>query len=309
MDKRDIKYIVFLLLVVLAILALFLAVVYADFFFKNALWLIALLLFILIVWKTDLILPLNEYEKAVVFRFGRLSRVAGPGWIFILPIIETAKIVDLRVKTIDIPKQDVITKENVELQIDAVIYIKVKNDKQSIINSVIAVDDFEKASRLYTISIIRNIVGSMTLSELISNIGTLNKKVKTHLEDITKEWGLEIVATEIKDIDVPRTILDAIDREMAAARDRQARIELAEAHKAEIEAVKKAAESLSDDTLAYFYIRALEKLGEGKSTKIIFPMELSNLAKSLSKAKTETQIEKLLRKYKPLIDKINKEEN
>ncbi len=304
MEKQDLKYILFLVLVIFGILALATAILYSHFFFENFLWLLLLGLFIIIIWKTDLVLPLQEYEKALVFRFGRLKKVSGPGWIFILPLIETYKIVDLRVHTIDIPKQDVITKENVELQIDAVLYIKVKNNQQAIINSVIAVDDFQKASQLYTISVIRNMVGSMTLAELISNIDGLNSKIKERLENIANSWGLEIVATEIKDIDVPRTILDAIDRDMAAERDKQARIKIADAHTAEIEAVKKAAESLSNDTLAYYYIKALEKLGEGQATKIIFPMELTNLANSLSKTTSEKQIEQLLKKYKPVLDKL-----
>jgi len=264
-ETEGAKQLVFLVIIFLIIAVIFLLFSNLDVMMQNALWVILIVLFVLIVWKFDFLLTLKDYERAVIMRFGKVNRVGGPGWCVMIPGIEEKVKVDLRTQTIDIPKQDVVTQDNIELHIDAVIYLKVKKDKQSVINSVVEVEDYKDASKLYVIALIRDVIGSMELAQVIASIEQLNKRIKEGLQKISEKWGIGIEAVEIKDIDIPRAVLDAMHEEKAAVQKKLARMEGAKAHMAEIEAVKHAAEQLSDRALAYYYVRALEKIGEGKA--------------------------------------------
>ncbi len=276
------KQIVFAGLLVLVILAIYAAVSLADIWTQYVLWILVLAAFLLLVWKFDFILFLKDYERSVIFRFGKVHRVGGPGWCFIVPGIEESNLADLRVQTIDIPRQDVVTKDKIELNIDAVIYLAVKKDKQSVINSVVAVRDYRNAATNYAIATLRDVMGGMDLSEVLVNIEGINRQLKEMLERISEGWGVSVDAVQIKDINIPKTVIEAMHMEKAAEQEKLARMERAKAQQAEIDAVKESAAGLSENALSYYYIRALEKMAEGQSTKFIFPMELSGLASALS---------------------------
>ena len=168
-----------------------------------------------------MILQLLDYQRAVVYRFGKVNRVGGPGWTFIWPIIEEADIVDLRTKTIDVTKQDVVTKDGIEISIDAVVYLKVKKDNQSVVNSVIEVEDYVGASQLLVVSTLRDVIGSIKLGELISSIELVNAQLKEALEGF-KNWGVTVDSIEIKDIQIPETVLSAMHEEKAAVQHKLA---------------------------------------------------------------------------------------
>ena len=319
METSSMKSVIFLLVVVLVIAAIIGLVSYQELIIQNLLWIIIAIVILLMLWRFDYLLLLKEYERAVIYRFGRANRVGGPGWTFLLPPIESADIVDTRVHTIDIKPQAVVTKDKIELKIDAILYLKVKSDRESVTNSKIKVENYERASETFVQANIRDVAGSMTADEVISSIELLNREVKKNLEEISKEWGIQVEAVEIQHVDLPKEILDAMHHQKAAEQQRLARLQLAQAHGAEIEAVKSAAEGLSDRALAYYYVRALEKMSEGKSTKLIFPMEISRLAEAVSGRmgsissqfpakgrKSAPQgsgnIDNLFRQYKPAID-------
>lgn len=312
MNASAIKQLIFIAIIILIMMLFFTVFAYQDFIVQNALAILVLLIFLFLIYKFDFIILMKDYERAVIFRFGKINRVGGPGWAVILPPIESHRRVDLRAHTIDIPHQDVVTGDNIEVRIDAVIYLRVDKAPQSVINSVVEIRDYEKASNLYVIALIRNIAGSMTLQELISNIDQMNETMKKKLERITKGWGVICDSVEIKDVQIPKTIIDAMHLEKAAEQEKLARIEKAKAHQAEIDAVKQAAGELSDKALSYYYIRAIEKLGEGKATKIIFPMEVSKLASAISGQvsgqSSGESIEALVKKYAPLIAEFMKAE-
>ncbi len=309
MAANSMKYLVFA--TVLAFLFAFVLFLMANMslFTQNILWIGLLVVFLLVLWKWDFILLLKEYERGVIMRFGKVNRVGGPGWAVLIPGIETATLVDLRTKTIDVPKQDVITKDNIELHIDAVIYLRVRKEVQSVINSVIEIEDYRQAIRLYVVSLIRDTIGSMELPEVIANTDVVAKRLKQQAESICSGWGIEIVSVDLKEVDIPKTVIEAMHEEKAAVQRKLARMESASAHMAEINAVKEAAGNLSDKALAYYYIRALEKLGQGKSTKFIFPMELSKLAGALGgrvsgTGTSEPNVEQLFKKYAPAITSV-----
>tara|TARA_Y100000310_G_scaffold345859_1_gene471616 strand:- start:9496 stop:10413 length:918 start_codon:yes stop_codon:yes gene_type:complete len=305
-----VKFFVFIILFVFAVTMLFILINNFQFIVDNAFWIVPVLIILFLFAKFDYLITLRDFERAVVFRLGKVVRVAGPGWTLIFPPFESATIVDTRTRTIDIPKQNIVTEDNVEVTIDAVIYLRVKRDNASVINSVIEVVDYVRASEQFVIGLIRDKAGSLTLSELISSIEELNKSLKEDLEKLSLKWGVQVEEAAIKDIQIPKTVLNAMHEQKAAVQKKLARMEGAKARQAEIEAVKAATLELNDKALAYYYVQALEKLGEGKSTKFIFPMELTKLAQSFSgKDMSQDELKALMKKYAPAIKAFLKKKN
>lgn len=318
MVNASLKYVVFLAVIIIGALVLGTAISFSDFLISNVYWLIILAIFLYVIWKYDFILQLVDYQRAVIYRFGKVNRVGGPGWTFLWPVIEKSEVVDLRTKTIDVPKQDVVTKDGIELNVDAVIYLKIKKDRQSVVNSVIEVEDYAEASRLYVISALRDALGTMVLSEIISNIEIVNAQIKENLERLSKDWGVEVDAVEIKDVQIPETVLNAMHQEKAAVQQKLARMEKALAHKAEIEAVKDAAKGLDSNALSYYYIKAIENMSNSKGSKVFFPAEFSKLAQAFSSSQLEKigeskdvgEYKKLLENYiETAVSKSKKVEN
>ncbi len=256
------------------------------------------------VWKADILLRLKEYERAVIFRFGRFVGVRGPGWVLIFPPFEEYRIVDLRVQTIDIPKQEVVTKDNIVLMIDAVIYLKVVDPAKA----VLTVDDYKEASTLFVKSSIRDLIGGMTLEDVIGSIEDLNKKIHEELQKMAKEWGVEVVSVQIKDIDIPERVRKAMHDMMVAEKEKRARTERAMAKKIELEAIKEAVKDMNDRVLLYFYLETLKELAGGRATKIIYPLDFSTLAKAISAriggVVPPEKVESDLKKYKDVIEKL-----
>src|SRR3989344_7154841 len=311
-DEKEKNFKQGIFIALLAVFALILFFVLKTFsaLLPNLWWIVIVVLILYFISSYGYLLQLADYERAVIFRLGKVNRVGGPGWALAFPPIEAYNVVDLRTKTLDIPKQEVVTKDNIEVTVDAVIYLKIDKDNQSVINSIIEVDDYLKASELFVSGLIRDKAGSMDLSELISNVEELNVVLKKELERLAKKWGVVVEEAVIQDIQIPKDVLDSMHAQKIAVQNKLARLERAEGHRAEIEAVMSAAEKLNDRALAYYYIKALGKLGESKSTKVIFPMELTNLATSLSgdKGLSSDALEGLFRKYAPLVKSLAQKE-
>jgi len=245
-------------------------------------WAIVVILFIFAIFKFKIILQLNDYERAVIYRYGKVRRVGGPGWTFVFPFFEKPVIVTLRVETIDIPPQEVLTKDNIQLVIDGVLFISVKEEPASVINSVIKVEDYRKAATMFVIASLRDVVGEFDLNEVISSIEKINNTLFVKLAEVSKEWGIKVHSVEISQVRIPEEILNAMHEQKAAVQKKLAVYELAESEKAKILAIKEATDQLSEKTVVYYYIKALEKMAEGQSSKIIFPMELTNLLEKVS---------------------------
>ena len=224
------------------------------------------------------IYELKEYERGVVFRYGRFKNVVGPGWVLIIPFIETCTVVDLRVKTIDVPPQEVVTKDNIKLIVDAIIYLKVVDPA----NAILKVKDYESSVREYICANLRDVIGKMQMSDVISNISEMNKKLHEGITKICRPWGIEVTSVEIQKIELPEEVISAMHKKKAAEQEKFAMIERATGKKIEIDAIQEAASKLTAPTLQYYYLQSLQKIAEGKSTKFIFPLELSKLASSLS---------------------------
>ncbi|MBI4044769.1 MAG: SPFH domain-containing protein [Candidatus Diapherotrites archaeon] len=279
----------------------------AGFIFDNLMLIVAVLLFAYLGFKYDYLIKLKEYERAVIFTFGRTSGVSGPGWVFVFPPFQSFEKVDLRQKVLDVPPQTVVPKDSVSLQVDALIYLNIKRDKESILKSVLDVQDVEDAAKKYVVASLRDVVGNISLTDLISNIEDMNRLLKTQLEKIATAWGVNVEAVKLQSVDIPKVVLDAMLEEKPATQKKLARFEEAEAHQREIEAVRNAAENLSDKALTYYYIRALEKIGQSSSTKFVFPMELTRLAESITNKKMSgAEIESLFKRFAPKIRALAK---
>lgn len=237
---------------------------------------------IYLLFKFEIILQLKDYERAVIFRFGKVNRVGGPGWTFVLPFIEKPNLVTLRTQVIDVPTQQVITRDNIRITIDAILFISVDREKESVINSVVKVEDYKKAATFYVIAMLRDILGEFDLIDVISNTESINKRLTEALKGVAKEWGIKVNSVEMRDLQIPEEIVESMHKQKAAVQKKLAIFEEAESERAKINAIREATEGLSDKTILYYYIKALEKVGEGQSSKIIFPMELTNLLSSIS---------------------------
>ncbi len=310
MNETKFKNLIFTLLII-AILILITGLFYLGKRLQTSLlWVLGIFVLIYLIFKLKIILTLKDYERAVIFRFGKVQRVGGPGWTFVWPLIEKPNLVTLRVETIDIPPQNVLTKDNIQLRIDGVLFISVKNEKESVVNSIVKVEDYRKASTMFVIAVLRDIVGEFELTEVITQIEEINTRIKKSLENVSKEWGVKVTSVEITDIKIPDDILAAMHEQKAAVQKKLAIYELAESEKAKILAVRDATENLDEKTVVYYYIKALEKMAEGQASKIIFPMELTSLLEkvttTLIKNKDAHAIEKkvdqdTLKQYLPFI--------
>ncbi|MDP2666952.1 MAG: SPFH domain-containing protein [Candidatus Diapherotrites archaeon] len=302
-ESYKVKQGIFAGALIVGVVALYFVAVNATFLAQAVLILGFLILFLLVVNQYDFLLTLKEYERAVIYRLGRVRRVGGPGWTLVIPLFETFKIVDLRTQTLDVPPQSIITKDNIVVKVDAVIYLFVKKDDQSVINSVIEVDDYAKGAQQFVQAKLRDVSGGMLLSELISDIATLNTEIQKDLQQIARSWGVSVESVEIQSIEVPKEVEEAFSSRAAAEQAKLAQIQRALGMQAEIDSIREAAKLLDDKSLSYFYIKALEVLGQGASTKFILPLELTSLIQTLANKSTQThskkQLEEVFEQYAP----------
>lgn len=190
---------------------------------------------------------IREYERAVVFRLGRLIGIKGPGLIILVPLIDKAVKVDLRVITVDVPKQKIITLDNMTVDVDAVIYLRV-NDAA---NAVVKVNDYLVASSLLAQTTLRDLIGQITFDDILSKRDELNKKMQEILDAATDPWGVKISSVNIRDVSLPENMHRAIAKQAEAEREKRGRIIIAEGE-------LKAAEKMSQ--AANFYTKNIAAL-------------------------------------------------
>ena len=227
---------------------------------------------------------LRPFEKGLVERFGKYNREATAGLNIVIPGIEKLIIVDMREQVIDVPPQEVITKDNVTITVDAVIYYEPTDPKKLVYN----VGDFITAATKLAQTNLRNVVGDLELDAALTSRETINTSLKLILDEATDKWGTRVVRVEIQRIDPPQDVQDAMNKVMKAERDRRAAVTEAEGEKraailtaeGEAEAILKVFNAIhegdpSNDLIAIKYLESLEKVADGNATKIFFPADLS----------------------------------
>lgn len=236
----------------------------------------------LVVLLFNTIKILSEYERAVVFRLGRYTGIRGPGLIILIPGIEKMRRVDLRTVTMDIPSQDIISRDNVTLKVNGVVYFRVDVPDKS----VIAVEDFLHATGQIAQTTLRSVIGQFSLNEILSQREMINSKLQGILDEQTEPWGIKVTAVEVKAIDLPPEMQKAMAKQAQAERDKLAKVISAEG---ELEAAKKLSEAarILDTEKNAIILRYLDTMreistGEGKSTTF-FPVPIDFMNKFLDK--------------------------
>ncbi|HMD79505.1 MAG TPA: SPFH domain-containing protein [Nitrososphaerales archaeon] len=276
--------------------------------------LVVIIVIVLIAMSVKII---REYERLVQFRLGRLMGARGPGVVFIAPIINRMIKIDLRERYLEVPHQTCITKDNAPTDIDFLIYYKVTEATQS----VVQVQNFEGASIGIATTTLRAVVGDIPLDELLAKREQINQVLRTKLDEVTERWGIKVTNVEIREIRPPQDVQEAMVRQMSAERtrratvteadgkreasilvaegekksnilraegDKQASILRAEGYAGALNQIFGAAKGIDSKTMVLQYLDTLKALGASPSTKYIFPMEFTSLLAPLREYAKET---------------------
>ncbi len=226
---------------------------------------------------------LREYERAVVFRLGRLSKALinpggsgnGPGLILLIPIIDKMVKVSLRTVAMDVPSQDTITKDNVSLKVNAVIYFRVMDPERA----VVAVEDYLFATSQMAQTTLRSVLGQSELDELLSERDRINQKLQRIIDEHTEPWGIKVSAVEVKFIDLPQEMQRAMAKQAEAEREKRAKIIHAEGELLASEKLAQAARVIASEpiTIQLRYLQTLTEIGTEKNSTIIFPLPIDML--------------------------------
>jgi regulator of protease activity HflC (stomatin/prohibitin superfamily) len=219
---------------------------------------IALVIIIfLIILLSSAIKIMAEYQRIVIFRLGRLQGIKGPGLVFIIPIIDSIIKLDLRTRVIDVPKQRVITEDNVTVDVDAVVYYRIVDPQKA----VVEVQRYDVATSLIAQTTLRDVLGQQDLDELLSKREELNKSLQTIIDQATDPWGIKVSAVTIRDVSLPEEMLRAIAKQAEAEREKRSRIIIAEGEFQASEKMTNAAK-LYEKTPMAMRLRELQTLAE-----------------------------------------------
>jgi regulator of protease activity HflC (stomatin/prohibitin superfamily) len=261
-----------------------------------------------LILLSSMIKVVREYERLVVFRFGRCIGQKGPGIVLLIPVVDRATWVDLREQYLEVPSQTCITKDNAPISIDFLIYWKVTEPVQS----VVQVQDFGGATRGIAMTTLRAVVGDIALDDVLAKREDINNVLRGKLDEVTARWGGKITSVEIREIEPPKDVQDAMTKQMSAERSRRAMVTAAEGDrtakitvadgekqaailKAEgdkqsailraegyslaLQKIFEVAKTIDVNTMSLQYLETLKVLGTGPATKFIFPMEFASFLK------------------------------
>lgn len=225
---------------------------------------------------------LNEYERGVILRLGKFSGVRGPGLIILIPGLEKMIKVDLRLVTMDVPSQDIISKDNVTLKVNGVVYFKVSNPERAIIS----VENYYHATAQIAQTTLRSVVGQYELDEILAHRDAINGKLQSILDELTEPWGIKVTNVEVKAIDLPIEMQRAMAKQAEAEREKRAKIISAQG---EFEASQKLAEAAKvlgaeENAITLRYLETMREIaGTNNSSTTFFPIPVDLLTKFISK--------------------------
>ncbi len=253
-----------------------------------------ILLVVLVCLLLGSIKQVNQYERGIKFTLGKFSKIMNPGWSIVLPVFQSYRKVDIRTKAVDVPEQDAITKDNVSVRINAVIYYKVFDASKA----VLEVENFYFAVGQLAQTTMRNAVGSVSLDELLSERDKISTEICKIIDKATDPWGIKVEDVELKDISLPEEMKRVIARVAEAEREKQAVITKAAGEVEASENLAKAA-SLMSATPGAMHLRTLSTLSDissDQSNTIIFALPVEVLKSFEGKAITDEKIENIVKK-------------
>ncbi len=272
---------------------------------------VVIILFLAILIRAS-IRVVREYERVVIFRLGRAIGVKGPGLIFLIPFIDIPVKVDLREQFIEVTKQTCITKDNAPVDIDFLIYFKVVDPLESVLN----VRDFKGAATGVATTTLRAVIGDIELDSVLAKREEINNVLRVKLDEVTQKWGVKVTLVEIREISPPREVQDAMIRQMSAERnrramvteaegkkesaikvaegerqsailraegERQAMILRAEGYALALSKLLEVARQLDENTMTLQYLDTLKEVARGEATKIVLPIEVTKMVESIKK--------------------------
>ncbi|GBE05031.1 modulator of FtsH protease HflK [bacterium BMS3Abin10] len=230
---------------------------------------------------------LREYERGVIFRLGRLIPVKGPGLIILIPVIDKLVKVDLRIVTMDVPSQDIITRDNISVKVNAVVYYRVVDPAKAITE----VEDFNYATSQISQTTLRSVLGQSQLDDLLAKRDELNAELQTIIDEQTEPWGIKVATVEVKNVDLPLEMQRAIAKQAEAERERRAKIIHAEG---EFQASQKLADAAAiigsqPAALQLRFLQTLTEVATEKNSTIIFPVPIDILEPFVKRLKKETE--------------------
>lgn len=226
-----------------------------------------------------------QYEAGVVFRLGRLQSTRQPGMRFLIPFIDTMRKIDTRVVTMDVPSQEAITKDNVTVKVNAVVYFRVIHPE----SAVIQVADFKMATFQIAQTTLRSVLGKSALDELLSERENLNQRLREIIDEATEPWGIKVSLVEMKDVELPQSMQRAMAAQAEAERERRAKVIHADGELQASEKLSQAARVLSSAPagVQLRYLQTLKEISTEKSNTIVFPLPLDLLAAFMTKGSLE----------------------
>jgi len=233
----------------------------------------ALVVFLVLLFLVSAIKVLREYERAIVFRLGRLlPHPKGPGLFILIPIVDRMVRVDLRTVTLNIPPQEVITKDNVPVRVNAVAYFRIVSPQDAIVQ----VENFMVATSQIAQTTLRSVLGQHQLDELLSEREKINAILQEIIDEQTGPWGIKVSVVEVKDVEIPQGMQRAMARQAEAERERRAKVINAEGEFQASERLKDAANVIANHPIALQlrYLQTLLELGGSASTTVVFPMPI-----------------------------------
>jgi regulator of protease activity HflC (stomatin/prohibitin superfamily) len=230
---------------------------------------------LIIVFLYQAVKVVQEYERGVIFRLGRLVGARGPGLFFIIPGIERMVKVDLRTVTMDVPAQEAITRDNVTVKVNAVVYFKVLNPE----DAVVKVLDYIRATSMIAQTTLRSVLGQSDLDELLSQRDKINAELQRIIDEQTEPWGIKVSVVEIRDVELPQSMQRAMARQAEAEREKRAKIIHAQGEFEASERLSEAAAIIGQQpaTLQLRYLQTLTEIAAEKNSTIIFPLPVDLL--------------------------------
>ncbi len=241
----------------------------------TAIVVVAFVVVILFMLLTSTIKIVQEYERGVIFRLGRLVGARGPGLFLLIPGIERMRKVDLRIVTMDVPAQEAITRDNVTVKVNAVVYFRVVDPEEA----VVKVFDYVRATSLIGQTTLRSILGQSDLDHLLSERDKINQELQLVIDQQTNAWGVKVTSVEVRDLELPQTMQRAMARQAEAEREKRAKVIHAEGEFTASQQLANAAEVIGTQpaALQLRYLQTLTEIAAEKNSTIIFPLPLDLL--------------------------------
>jgi len=242
---------------------------------------ITVIIILLIIFLPQAIRVVREYERGVIFRLGRLIGAKGPGLFFLIPIVDKMVKIDLRVVTLDVPRQEMMTRDNVPVTVDAVVYFRVVNPE----DAVCKVENYMRATSLISQTTLRSVVGQSELDDLLAHRDKINQQLQTIIDEQTEPWGIKVTTVEVRDVILPEGMRRAMARQAETERERRAKVINAEGEYQAAQRLAEAAAILSQHpaSIQLRFLQTLSDIASEHTATVVMPIPIDLLSPFISK--------------------------